>query len=227
MFECPVCHKEFENQHGLKSHWGWYCKKTSSDVEIYSYLIPKDTDYNELSRSARRYLLLKEANFACSQCGFSKTRDNGKTILEIDHIDGNHKNNSKENLQVLCPNCHALTPNFRNWGRKGGEKSSSRFRKGNKGFQEQVEERKKFKDILKKENEEYEKFFIETVLKTYENDSINYRKFGWVTELTEELSKNEKFNMNIFSRKTIGVKMKKLMSEFYEKNCFKVYRKNL
>lgn len=30
--------------------------------------------------------------------------------LELDHIDGNHFNNAFENLQILCPNCHALKP---------------------------------------------------------------------------------------------------------------------
>ena len=33
--------------------------------------------------------------------------------LELHHIDGNHKNNKLENLQLLCPNCHALTENYR------------------------------------------------------------------------------------------------------------------
>ena len=28
--------------------------------------------------------------------------------LDVDHIDGNNKNNSKENLQTLCANCHRL-----------------------------------------------------------------------------------------------------------------------
>lgn len=30
--------------------------------------------------------------------------------LELDHIDGEHYNNEFENLRILCPNCHALTP---------------------------------------------------------------------------------------------------------------------
>jgi hypothetical protein len=33
--------------------------------------------------------------------------------LELHHIDGNNHNPSKENLQLLCPNCHALTNNYR------------------------------------------------------------------------------------------------------------------
>lgn len=27
--------------------------------------------------------------------------------LELHHIDGNHSNNKIDNLQILCPNCHA------------------------------------------------------------------------------------------------------------------------
>lgn len=33
--------------------------------------------------------------------------------LEINHIDGDKLNNSKENLELLCPNCHSLTSNYR------------------------------------------------------------------------------------------------------------------
>jgi hypothetical protein len=33
--------------------------------------------------------------------------------LELDHIDGNHQNNALDNLRLLCPNCHSLTPTFR------------------------------------------------------------------------------------------------------------------
>jgi len=34
--------------------------------------------------------------------------------LEVHHIDGNRVNNELNNLQLLCPNCHSLTDNFRN-----------------------------------------------------------------------------------------------------------------
>ena len=42
---------------------------------------------------------------------------NGHIIpLELHHIDGNNLNNRLDNFQILCPNCHSLTDNFR--GRK-------------------------------------------------------------------------------------------------------------
>lgn len=53
---------------------------------------------------------LKEAK--CERCG--NTTWEGQVIpLELHHKDGNKNNNSLENLQLLCPNCHALTPTYR------------------------------------------------------------------------------------------------------------------
>jgi 5-methylcytosine-specific restriction endonuclease McrA len=51
----------------------------------------------------------------CEECGIKEW--NGRRIIfELDHIDGNNKNNSFDNLKILCPNCHSQTPTFR--GRK-------------------------------------------------------------------------------------------------------------
>ena len=41
----------------------------------------------------------------CECCGFIPTHP---CQLDVDHIDGNHKNNSKDNYQTLCANCHRL-----------------------------------------------------------------------------------------------------------------------
>jgi 5-methylcytosine-specific restriction endonuclease McrA len=66
-----------------------------------------------ISQIIRKYLL-EQCNYSCSKCGFNKNHPlDGRTILEINHIDGNGLNHSPENLEVLCPNCHALTSSYR------------------------------------------------------------------------------------------------------------------
>ncbi len=68
----------------------------------------------KIKNSIREYIL-NEANHKCSQCGWAeKNPTNNHCYLEIDHIDGNWANPAKENLRVLCPNCHTLTPTYRN-----------------------------------------------------------------------------------------------------------------
>lgn len=45
----------------------------------------------------------------CEICGL----DGKELTLELHHINGNHFDNRIENLQILCPNCHSKTPNYR------------------------------------------------------------------------------------------------------------------
>lgn len=48
----------------------------------------------------------------CENCGLETWL--GQPInLEVHHIDGNRTNNSLDNLQLLCPNCHSYAPTFR------------------------------------------------------------------------------------------------------------------
>lgn len=57
----------------------------------------------------------------CTGCGLDKWM--GTNIpLELHHIDGDCNNNQLTNLCLLCPNCHALTDNYR--GKKKEEKQS-------------------------------------------------------------------------------------------------------
>lgn len=43
----------------------------------------------------------------CERCG-AKYWNGKKLPLELHHKDGNHYNNELDNLEILCPNCHAV-----------------------------------------------------------------------------------------------------------------------
>lgn len=66
-----------------------------------------EVPFHELRIQRRKDRVLCEALFQCEICTFSKRRKSGKSVIQIDHIDGDHDNWARENLRALCPNCHA------------------------------------------------------------------------------------------------------------------------
>ncbi len=125
--KCLNCNKELTNRQ--KKYCCNQCQiEYQSKQKIQSWL---DGDFDGisgeygLSKTIRSYLLEKN-NYKCEKCGWGEINPfTGLIPLEIHHKDGNYKNNLEENLQVLCPNCHSLTENFKgankNNGRNGRE----------------------------------------------------------------------------------------------------------
>lgn len=70
------------------------------------------SNYGATNRLKRDLIEFGYKEHKCEKCG--KTEFMGEEIpVELHHMDGDRNNNSLDNLQILCPNCHALTDNFR------------------------------------------------------------------------------------------------------------------
>lgn len=75
-----------------------------------------------------RLWLKQSRGSACCKCGWDlKHPIDGKSLTEINHIDGNAENSIPENLEILCPNCHSMTVNYktRNKGSKRNKKNQA------------------------------------------------------------------------------------------------------
>ncbi|MDQ0581289.1 HNH endonuclease signature motif containing protein [Streptomyces rishiriensis] len=53
----------------------------------------------------------------CGLCGLEAVWQGRPLPLEVDHVDGNWRDNRIENLRFLCPNCHSTTESYRGRGK--------------------------------------------------------------------------------------------------------------
>lgn len=116
---------EIDTSHFTGQRWNKgikYLAKTS--IIPLSDILQENTSYS--SNLLRKRLIaegLKEDK--CERCGYTEN-------LELHHINGNHYDNRLENLQILCPNCHAKTENFRNRNSQRNEAPENLSRKYSK-----------------------------------------------------------------------------------------------
>lgn len=80
-------------------------KKTADQVLVMG----TNLDFRSKPAVLRRALAEIGVEYKCNGCGIFEWLRKSLT-LEVDHIDGQYWNNTRENLQFLCPNCHSQKP---------------------------------------------------------------------------------------------------------------------
>ncbi|HUQ30457.1 MAG TPA: HNH endonuclease [Candidatus Paceibacterota bacterium] len=129
---CAYCERELKQRWNLK-----FCSnqcqadfryKTFKDGWITG---SRKVITKNISGHIKRFLLETYGD-KCSRCAWDEKHPTTLRVpLEVDHVDGNSDNNARENVRLLCPNCHSLTPSFRNLNRGKGRSWRKEYLKKN------------------------------------------------------------------------------------------------
>ena len=99
---CSFCGKETAN---LKC-----CSNKCFSAYVKNKRRKKIEEAGSITDKKDKWYLIDIRGHKCESCSTKKWM--GKPIpLDIHHKDGDSDNNKLGNLQLLCPNCHRLTPN--------------------------------------------------------------------------------------------------------------------
>ena len=127
---CANCKKEINKRN---KYCSLKCQKEYQYIEyITKWKISKVNGMRgeyQISSYIRKYIFEKYNN-KCAICGWGKKNPYTNNIpLEIEHKDGNYKNNKEENLILLCPNCHSLTSTYKGANLNKGRTSRKKYNK--------------------------------------------------------------------------------------------------
>lgn len=128
LYNCICCRKKL-NDTQFK-----YCSK-KCESEYQKQLIWKKIDDGETTLPSRYYkqYLIEKFEEKCMKCGWNEINpSSGKIPIQLEHKDGNAENNSLDNLELLCPNCHSLTPTYMGLNRGHGRERRRQLRQQKK-----------------------------------------------------------------------------------------------
>jgi hypothetical protein len=127
--KCLGCEKTF-NQRRDKKYCSIKCQQNYIKDDTYKKLLAGENV--NIGHDRARNLIIHIYGAKCMECTWDKINlVTGKCPIELEHIDGNSANNKLDNLKLLCPNCHSLTPTYKALNKgKGRYERMKRYNEG-------------------------------------------------------------------------------------------------
>ncbi|GGT10815.1 hypothetical protein GCM10010222_61020 [Streptomyces tanashiensis] len=104
-----VAELDLDTSHFKRRTWGSVHVAAPKAIADTVFRVRPEGSSRENRDRLHRALAEVGVPYRCVECG-NEGSWRGRTItLQIDHINGNWLDNSRENLRYLCPNCHSMT----------------------------------------------------------------------------------------------------------------------
>ncbi len=108
-----IARLELNTSHFTGAAWnvGTRYKNFGRSFRLATILV-ENSPYTSTNTIRTRLLKEKLKEHKCELCGLQEWLGN-QIPLELHHQNGCNNDHRLDNLQLLCPNCHALTPSYR------------------------------------------------------------------------------------------------------------------
>lgn len=130
--ECLNCGQDFSYRPSQYPKGKKFCSNVCQGEYTVKQTLTPDSEYRH-KRQGVYVKKLQEKDYGKNFCEICKIDEwNGKPIVfDVDHVDGNRRNNTLENLMIVCPNCHRQTET---WGAKNMSDAGRERCKTNKKY---------------------------------------------------------------------------------------------
>lgn len=124
IYYCLNCNNIYEPTHNKQKFCCSHCvQEFKFNLKINDWLNGNNNGVrgkNATCKWIKKYLI-KLYGEKCMKCGWCEKNPYTENIpIELEHIDGNFKNNNIKNLILLCPNCHSLTSTYKSLNKGKG-----------------------------------------------------------------------------------------------------------
>lgn len=110
---CVFCKTDVVSRSRSKKKKQIYCNRSCRDKhEFECVTLPRFFEGLINFSGTLKSILIKLNGEVCAECNQSSIFRGKRLVLQLDHIDGDNKNNLPSNLRLLCPNCHSQTETY-------------------------------------------------------------------------------------------------------------------